>query len=133
VTINCRRLLAAVLVCGHLIAPSTTSAQQTAPGEEELWRSFVSRLEAGALVSVRLKDGGASKGTVLAADADTFTFKPQTRIPVPARQIRFSEVASIERQHRSMSPAKKVLLGLGVGAGVYMLVAVLVVASLGYD
>jgi hypothetical protein len=131
VTVNLRRLLVAVLAWTLAGLPSTSLAQQTAPGEEQLWRSLVTRLEAGALVSVRLKDGTLTKGTVLGIDTDAFSFKPVTRIPVPARQIQFTEVASIEPQHRSMSPAKKVLLGLGIGTGVYLLVAALVVASLG--
>jgi hypothetical protein len=131
VTVNLRRLLVAVLTWTLAGLPSTSLAQPMAPGEEQLWRSLVTRLEAGALVSVRLRDGTLTKGTALGVDADTFSFKPVTRIPVPARQIPFTEVASIERQHRSMSPAKKVLLGLGIGTGVYMLVAALVVASLG--
>jgi hypothetical protein len=133
VAVNCRRVLSALLIVALVGLPSTTMAQQTAPGEADLWRSLVTKLEAGALVSVRLKDGTASSGTVLTADADTFTFKPRTRIPVPARQVAFTDVVSIERQHRSMSPAKKVLLGLGIGTGVYLLVAALVIAAIGYD
>ena len=125
------RLVALTLTIGIAGAPLLAQAQ--APGESELWRTMLEKLEAGALVSVRLTDGTRTKGTVLDVQDETFTFKPLTRIPVPARKVLFKDVATIERQKRSMSPAKKVLLGVGIGTAVYVLTAALVVAAIGYD
>jgi hypothetical protein len=127
------RLVALMLTIGIAGAPLLAQPQETAPGESELWRAMLEKLEAGALVSVRLKDGTRTKGTVLEVQDETFTFKPLTRIPVPARNVRFEDVSTIERQKRSMSPAKKVLLGVGIGTAVYVLTAALVVAAIGYD
>jgi hypothetical protein len=49
---------------------------------------------------------------------------------VPAREISFDEIASLQREKPSISPAKKVLLGVGIGAVAYMLAVVAVVSSL---
>jgi hypothetical protein len=126
------RLVSAALVAAMLVA-SSARAQQTAPDEAQMWRVMVEKLEPAALISVRLKDGARFKGTLLQAGPDAFAIKPQTRIPVAVRQVPYGEVVSIERQKPSMSPGKKVLVGLGIGAGVYMLAAALIVAALGYD
>jgi hypothetical protein len=128
-----KHLVSAALVVVMAGTSSLSSAQQTAPDEAEMWRSVASRLDAAALVSVRLKDGSRMKGTVLRVGDETFAFKPRTRIPVAARELRFDDVASIERAQETMSPGKKVLLGIGIGFGVYMLAAALLIAAIGYD
>jgi hypothetical protein len=127
------RLVSSALVLAIVAAPPFLSAQQTAPDEAQMWRNVVRNLEVAALVSVRMKDGSRFKGTVLRVGDETFAFKPRTRIPVAAREVRFEDVASIERTRPSMSPGKKVLLGVGIGAGIYTLLAAIVVAAIGYD
>jgi hypothetical protein len=122
-----RHVMIAALVVALLAGAS--SAQQTAPHEAEMWRTMVGGLEAAALVSVRLKDGTQFKGTVLRADAESFAVKPLTRIPVAAREVRFDDVVSIRREKPSMSPGKKVLLGVGIGAAVYLVTLAIVLAS----
>lgn len=128
-----RRVIAVWLVAWAIGAPAVAGAQQATAAEPELWRAMLGRLEAGALVSVRLKDGTRTKGIVLHVGDETFTFKPRTRIPVPARDVAFTDVSTIERQKPSMSPGKKTLLGVGVGAGVYLIVTAIIVAALDYD
>jgi hypothetical protein len=128
-----KRLVSVALVLAIAATPSPSFAQQTAPDEAQMWRTLLSNLEAAALVSVRLKDGSRIKGTVLRVGDETFALKPQTRIPVPARELRFEDVASIERTRLSMSPGKKVLMGVGIGVGVYTLLAAIIVAAIGYD
>ena len=127
------RLVSAALVLAIVGTSSLLSAQQTGPGEAQMWRTVVIDLEAAALVSVRMKDGSRMKGTVLRVGDETFALKPRTRIPVAAREVRFDDVASIERTKPSMSPAKKVLLGVGIGVGIYALVAAIIIAAIGYD
>lgn len=112
-------------------APVTAAAQkpQTAPNEPELWRTMLERLDAGAMVAVRLKDGSRTRGTVLQVGDHTFTFKPHTRIPVPAREVAFADVTTIERHKSSMSPAQKVLLGTGIGAASFFLFMAMLLAG----
>jgi hypothetical protein len=83
----------------------------------DTWRAFAQRLDAGAFVMVRLHDGAKIKGHVIEVAGDTLRFKPKTRIPVPIRDVPFSEIESIERQKPGLSPGSKVLIGVGVGAG----------------
>jgi hypothetical protein len=125
-----KSLVSLALIAALLVAPVKASSQLTAPNEPELWRAVASKLEPASLVSLRLKNGERLKGTVLASDAEALTIKPHTRIPVPAREISFDEIASLQREKPSMSPAKKVLLGVGIGAVAYMLALVAVVSSL---
>ena len=128
-----RKMLTIAAVVAALLAPSGASAQQTAPHEADMWRTLVAGLKPAALVSVQLKDGSRFKGTVLRVDDDLFAVKPLTRIPVPAREVRFDDVAALRPEKRSMSPGKKVLLGVGIGAAVYVLSAALLIAATGWD
>jgi hypothetical protein len=128
-----KHLVSVALVLTMAGTSSPSFAQQTAPDEAQMWRTVLSNLEAAALVSVRLKDGSRVKGTVLRVGDETFAFKPRTRIPVAARELRFEDVASIERTQLSMSPGKKVLLGVGLGVGVYTVLTAILVASIGWD
>jgi hypothetical protein len=52
---------------------------------------------------------------------------------VAAHDLAFADVVTIERRKPSMSPGKKVLLGVGVGAAVYVLSIAILVASGGWD
>jgi hypothetical protein len=119
------------LVLALLTAPVRADAQYVAAGEAERWHDVVERLDAAALVTVRLKNGTRMKGTVLGAGAESFAFKPRTRIPIASRDVRFDDVVSIERTKQGMSPGQKVLIGAAsvVGA-VFMFAAV---ALAGYD
>jgi small nuclear ribonucleoprotein (snRNP)-like protein len=128
-----RKTLLVATMTSALLTPSRSSAQQTAPREAEMWRTLVAALKPAALVSVQLKDGVRFKGTLLRVDDDMFAVKPQTRIPVPAREVRFDEVALLRPEKRAMSPGKKVLLGVGIGAAVYVLSAALLLAATGWD
>ncbi len=132
-----RRILTRITVTWLMLwsigGPSPAWAQPTAPAEPALWHDLVAALEPGAPISVRLNDGSRHKGTVLHVGDTAFTFKARTRIPVPARTIAFADVSTIERQKGSMSPAKKVLLGVGVGSGVYLLMSAILFAALGAD
>lgn len=125
-----RRLIVLGLIATMTGTPILAAAQpQTAPNEPELWKTMLERLDPGAMVSVRLKDGSRTRGTVLHVADETFTFKPHTRIPVPAREVVFADVATIERQKHSMSPAQKVLLGTGVGAASFFIFMAILVAG----
>lgn len=127
------RILVVWLLVWIAAAPSRALAQPASRPEPALWRDMVLKLEPGAQITVRLKDGSRRTGTVLHVDDETFTFKARTRIPVPARDLAFADVEAIERQKGNMSPGKKVLLGVGVGTAVYLVVTALLFAALGGD
>ena len=123
------------ITCGALVVvmlsvPSLAQAQRPAPDDAERWYALVTQLEPEALVSVRLKDGTRMKGTVVAADPAAFMLLPRTRIPVAARDLRYEDIASIERSRRGMNAGAKVLLGAGVcAAGLLLLLAAIITNS----
>lgn len=125
-----RRLVVLGLITTLVGTPVVAAAQpRTAPNEPDLWRTMLERLDAGAMVAVQLRDGSRTRGTVLQVGDETFTFKPHTRIPVPARELAFADVTTIERQKHSMSPAQKVLLGTGIGAASFFLIMAMMFAA----
>src|SRR5829696_1202203 len=87
-------LLFVVLVV--LVLPHLSSAQ-TPVAESDAWRALAAALEPGAFISVRLTDGQRLTGTLVRATADGILLKPKTRLPVPARELSFADVESIER------------------------------------
>lgn len=111
-----------------LFAGLPASAQQPV-NEAEAWQALASRLEAGASVEVRLKDGNRVRGTVVASDGETLQVKPHTRRPEPIRAISFGDVESIERWKEGLMPGTKTLIGVGIGAGVWFLAVVMALAA----
>jgi hypothetical protein len=124
------RLGAAVMVAVMLIAPAA-SAQPAEQDVAERWHRVVSDLEPAAYVAIRMKNGRKVKGTVVAAGDRSFTFMPHTRIPVPAREVDYTEIATLERSRQGMSPGLKVLIGAGAGVGGFLLLMIAAFAAYG--
>jgi hypothetical protein len=123
-----RRTLIIVLMASILAAPLAAQPPRTGRGEVEQWRTLVQQLEPAAFVSVKLADGSTLKGTVLAASADSFTLKPRTRIAVPARDLRYGEVVSLERARQGMNSGTKVLVGVGASVGAFLVIVLATLA-----
>jgi len=112
-----------------LVVLLTSPMAMAHPRQEppEVWQAFAQKLEAGAFVEVRLKDGKKVKGSFIPSAPDTFRLLPKTRIAVPIRNIPFSDIASIERKRDGFwTPGMKVLTGaaVGIGAAVITIVAI---------
>ena len=107
------------LVLAFTVLGRPLAAQES---DAETWRTLVSALEPAAMVVVRLTDGTRLSGTVLRAGDVSFTMQTRTRIPVPARAIRYDAVRSMERTRVGMNPGLKVITGIGVGVGGFLLV-----------
>ena len=107
------------LVLAFTVLGGPLAAQES---DVETWRALVSALEPAAMVVVRLTDGTRLSGTVLRAGDVSFTMQTRTRIPVPARAIRYDAVRSMERTRVGMNPGLKVITGIGVGVGGFLLV-----------
>ncbi len=126
--------LASAPVASATDGPIATSAQravqQAAENEPAMWKAMVEKLESGAFVAVRLKDGSRKLGTIIRAGDEAFAFKARTRIPVPAYDIAYGDIATIERQSPPLSPGKKVAIGVGIGAGVFTILGFLIAATL---
>jgi hypothetical protein len=97
-----------------LLAAAPAMGRQSA-NQSELWRTFAERLEPGALVTVRLKDGSRFKAHLIKVSAEALDVKPKTRIPVPVRAVPLDTIESIQPEKQGMSPGAKVALGVGLG------------------
>ena len=91
---------------------ATTHAQPQPSQEPAAWQAMAATLPAGAFVEIRLKDGRRFRGAVLERGAEALIFKPKTRVPVPAAEIAFRDIDSIEARTPGMSPGKKVVIGV---------------------
>ena len=106
---------------GVIVVPAAIGKQTSE--SPELWKAFAQRLEPGAFISVRLKDGHKVKGHFVIVDDRSVHVRPKKRIPVPVREFPFTDIASIDRQKEGWSPGSKVLAGVGIGVGTALLIA----------
>lgn len=114
------------------LSPVVASAQDRLAGvtpTPEQWRTTVERLEPAAYVTLRLRGGKDRKGTVLAAGEQSLIFQPRTRIRVRPVEVRYEDIAALERAKLGMSPGAKVLAGTGAVVGGLFVVGALLVAS----
>src|SRR5262245_55913094 len=112
------RLAAALLLLSFAMP---ASAQDTARD----WAALAASLVPGARVELDLADGTHVDGTVLAQEEGGFVFNPKTRIPVAPWRVEYSEIRSLDVKHarEGMRPGNKVLLGVGIGVGTFLLLA----------
>jgi hypothetical protein len=119
------RLAVAVLA---LSLATPVAAQDPSRDFEQLAAS----LAPGTRIELDLADGTHIEGTVLAQEERGFVFNPKTRLPVTPWRIDYSEIRSLEQKTRGdgMRPGTKVLLGIGVGAAVWMILVGIALSTL---
>ena len=125
-----KTILVHLLVVLMAAPPAMARARQE---PSDTWRAFAGKLEAGAFVRVRMKDGSSTTGHFIQITGDALRVKPKTRIEVPIRTLPFEDIASIERRQEGWSPGAKVLLGVGIGFASLYAEALLVYTALGGD
>lgn len=123
------RFVASMMMIALAAAP--VCAQERAM-ETAAWQSLAATLQPGTFVEVRLKDGAHFKGTLMQRSADRVVVKPRTRVPVPAREIAFADLESIDVAKRGMSPGMKVLIGVGASLATIAVIGLVALAS-AYD
>lgn len=116
------------LLMVFLAAPQAMAGRRQEP--PEVWQAFAQKLEVGAYVRVRLKDGTQVKGHFILSSGDALRLRPKTRISVPIRDFQFSDIESIDRQREGWSPGRKVLTGVGAGLGVFGGVVLVILAAI---
>ncbi len=121
------RTLVVALTLAALLG-STVNAQQSGT-ESSAWRAVAAALAPGAFVEIRLKDGRRFRGTFVEQRSEAVLFKPKTRIPVPAAEIAFDDIDSLEPRKPGMSPGMKVVIGVASGVGAFMLLALAALAN----
>ena len=128
------RVIALLVVLSFLTATGPAAAQQQrlpVPAADA-WRALASAIEPGAFVSVRTKDGTRVRGTLVQRTDDGILVKPKTRLASPMTAIAYADIDGIERWKPGMSAGLKVVLGVGIGAGVMLLAGAIIVAAASY-
>lgn len=122
-TVTC--CLCATLMTAMLATPA---AAQDASRD---WKTLASSLKPGARIELDLADGTHIEGTVIGQEAELLLVSPKTRIPVTPWRVGYSEIRAIEVKngHDGMRPGTKVLIGIGVGAGVMAILGAIAVAT----
>src|SRR5262249_12606321 len=97
---------------------------QERPADAELWRTYAERLAPNAFVRGRLTNGKSVRGHVLAVGDGGIRSSPRAGVAVPPRHLPYAEIISIDPQREPRwTPAVKVLMGVGIGAGSIMMLS----------
>ena len=91
------------------------------------WRALAARLDAGAVIEMRLRDGRHFKATFIEARPEAVVVQRKTRIPVQVEPINYESIASLSRAQPSNLSAGKIagiaLGSAGAAVGVLWLIA----------
>lgn len=127
---RCLRAVLSVLLVFIMCLPSHAQAPRAASLDSQRYRELAQTLEPAAFVSVRLTSGKKLTGTILSVNGDSFVIQRHSRIPEPARNVRFDDVMSMERSRQGMNPGQKVLIGVGASVAGFLLIMLVAVSAI---
>jgi hypothetical protein len=109
-----------VLMCQ--LAPCAAFAGQGTIVERSpgYWYSYAGKLPIGSTVRVRTTDGKRHTAVLTVVDQDGITVELKSRIPEPARRIRFDDIRQLELKTNGSSVAKAAAVGSAIGAGTFL-------------
>ena len=112
--------VAAVMLAVTLLVPPAGWADTL--DTATAWRSLASRIEAGSQVNVQLRNGQRFRAVLVAAEPDAVVLLPKTRLAVPVQQVRYEEIAALERRETGggVGAGKAVAIGVAAGAAVFL-------------
>lgn len=115
-------IVSSVLVLATLIPAPVLSASQAVFIERspEYWYSYAAKLPIGSTVDVRTADGKRQTAVLAIVDQEGVTLEPRTRVPEPARRIRYQDIEQLTLKKNGGNVAKAVAIGAGVGAGTFL-------------
>ena len=116
------RIASSFLVLCLLMPAPVWCASQAVVVERspEYWYSYAVKLPIGSTVDVRTADGKRQTAVLAIVDQEGVTLEPRTRIPEPARRIRYQDITQLTLKKNGGSVAKAVAIGAGIGAGTFM-------------
>jgi hypothetical protein len=117
-----KRTCAIVLMLTSTFAVAAGArGQQAGRGDPDVWRTFVRNLLIGSVVKVRIEGGKRLTAVLFVVDDEGITIKPRTRVPEPARHVRFDRLEDIEVEHDGASYKKAAGIGAAAGAGLLLM------------
>lgn len=115
-----RHLTSLVLIVAFVLPSSAASAQQplSRPDETAAFQRLAAGIPPGSRVRVRTVDGRVLTATLMAVESQHVVVKRLSRVPEPAVQIAFGDLAELRRDERNgFSVAKAIGIGLAAGVG----------------
>ena len=110
-----------LVLCLLLPAPASSASQGViVERSPEYWYSYAAKLPIGSEVTVRTVDGKRLTAVLAVVDLDGVTLEPKTRIPQPARRVRYQEMDQLTLKKNGGNVARAVAIGAGVGAGTFL-------------
>src|SRR6185503_17351944 len=111
--------IAIILMLLVLLVPPPAQAQN--PTEGEVWRAFAAKIDVGARVKLRTRDGHRVTATLIQASPDALLVQPRTRTPVPVQRLAYDDILSIERDDpRGIGAGKAAAIGIVSGVGAFL-------------
>jgi hypothetical protein len=126
-----KRFISMVMMLG-LLTPSLALAGQGVAVERtpEYWFSYAEKLPIGSTVRVRTTDGARRTAVLALVDRDGITIELKSRIPEPARRIRYEQIEQLElKTANGASMAKAAGVGAAIGAGTFVGLLMLLAAN----
>ena len=120
-----------ILVMIGLVAPNVVLADQGVVVERTpgYWFSYAEKLPIGSTVRVRTTDGQRQTAVLALVDHDGITIELRSRIPEPARRIRYDEIQQLELKTNGPSMVKAAAIGAAIGAGAFVGLLALLAAN----
>ena len=123
-----QRLVIGVLVT-TLVIGSTAAAQEIAA--DDAWRALAQKIEPGAELNVRLRNGQRFKATLIEARDAAVLLQPKTRVPVPVQAVAYGRIASLERPRSGgMGAGKAAAIGVATGVGAFFGMLLIIFAAI---
>ena len=126
-----KRFMSILVIIG-LVVPSLALADQGVVVERTpaYWFSYTEKLPIGSTVRVRTTDGKRQTAVLALVDRDGITIELKSRIPEPARRIRYDEIQQLEiKTANGASMAKAAAVGAAIGAGAFVGLLALLAAN----
>ena len=120
------RDLVVVVLLLVLGAPAGLAAQT----QPDVWKTFASRIDVGAQVNVRLRNGQRFRATLIEAREDVLLVQPKTRVPVPVQPVAYDTIVSLEQAKRGIGAGKAVAIGVATGVGAFFGTLLIIFAAL---
>ena len=96
-------------ICAVALMATLTAQQLPSP-----WRSYEERIPIGSTVKLTTTVGDRMTALLMLVDDTGITVKPKTRVPEPARRIRFDQIDELQQQEPERS---NLTLGHAAGTG----------------
>ena len=108
-----------------LVVPVGLGAQ--AP--PDVWKTFASRIDVGAQLNVRLRNGQRFRATLIDAREDLLLLQPRTRVPVPVQPVAYDAILSLEQTKGGIGAGKAAAIGIATGVGAFFATLLIIVAA----